>query len=151
MPAYLRRKARAVVLQALYEADVAGHPVVASFRWLEEEAGLPEATSEYALQVTEGVVRQQDEIDEFIHKFAPAWPVRQLPAVDRNILRLALFELRYGSGIPHKIALNEAVELAKTFGSESSARFVNGVLGSVMEEIEADSVGTEKLPGMAGE
>ena len=151
MPAYLRRKARAVVLQALYEADVAGHPVVASFRWLEEEAGLPEATSEYALQVTEGVVRQQDEIDEFIHKFAPAWPVRQLPAVDRNILRLALFELRYGPGIPHKIALNEAVELAKTFGSESSARFVNGVLGSVMEEIEADSVGTEKLPGMAGE
>ena len=122
--------------------------MVASFRRLEEEAGLSEATSEYAVQVTEGVVRQQDEIDEFIHKFAPTWPVRQLPAVDRNILRLALFELRYGTGIPHKIAINEAVELAKTFGGESSARFVNGVLGSVMEEMEAGPAGTGRLTGM---
>lgn len=112
---------------------------------------MPGATSEYALQVIEGVVRQRDEIDEFIHKFAPAWPIRQLPAVDRNILRLALFEIRYGPGVPHKVAINEAVELAKAFGGESSARFVNGVLGAVMEEIEGNPVGSGKLPGLARE
>jgi len=128
-----------VVLQALYEADVAGHTADASFGWLKEEVGLPEASSAYALELIEGVVHQRDEIDKFIYKYAPAWPVKQLPVVDRNILRLALFEIRFGLGIPRKVAINEAVELAKTFGSESSPRFINGVLGSVMDEIEKTS------------
>ena len=82
------------------------------------------------------MIRTQHQIDELITKFAPAWPVKQLPVIDRNILRLALFEIRFGHGIPRKVAINEAVELAKTFGSESSPRFVNGVLGSVMDELE---------------
>ena len=137
----LRRKAREVALQALYEVDVAGHPVAGSLQWLNEEVGLPGGSSEYAGELLDGVVGHRDEIDEFIHKYAAAWPVKQLPVVDRNILRLALFEIRFSRGIPRKVAINEAVELAKTFGSDSSARFVNGVLGSVMDEFDGSDAG----------
>ena len=137
--AFLRRKARALALQVLYEADVTDHPIHASLDWLKEEAEAPEASSSYAMELMEGVNHQRDEIDEFIYRFAPTWPVKQLAVVDRNILRLALFEIHFAREVPGKVAINEAVELAKAFGSESSARFVNGVLGSVMEEIEGIS------------
>jgi len=135
----LRRKARALALQALYEADIASHQVDDCFGWLKGEAGLPEASFEYALELVEGVMGRRDEVDAAIAKFATAWPVNQLPVVDRNILRLAMFELIFSKGVPHKVAINEAVELAKTFGGESSPRFVNGVLGSVMDEMEITS------------
>ena len=138
----LRRKARSLALQALYEVDVAGHAVDGSFGWLKEETGLPDASWDYAVELVAGVMSRRDEVDKAIHKFAPAWPVKQLPVVDRNILRLALFELVFGRGIPRKVAINEAVELAKAFGSESSPRFVNGVLGSVMDEMEGASTGS---------
>ena len=135
----LRRKARSLALQALYEADIAGHPVDGCFGWLKDEAGLPSISLDFAVELVEGVMGRRDEVDIAIHKFAPAWPVKQLPVVDRNILRLALFELMFGRRVPHKVAINEAVELAKTFGGESSPRFVNGVLGSVMDDIEGAS------------
>jgi N utilization substance protein B len=134
--AYSRRKARVLALQVLYEVDLASHPVSASFERLKVESELPEDSSAYTLELIQGVVDQRDEIDEFIHKYAPAWPVKQLPVVDRNILRLALFEIHFSSGIPRKVAINEAVELAKTFGSGSSPRFVNGVLGSAVDELD---------------
>ena len=140
--AYSNSKARVLALQALYEVDVASHPVDASFNWLTEEAELPRESSVYALELMEGVIRQREQIDESIHKFAPAWPVKQLAVVDRNILRLALFEIRFGRDVPRKVAINEAVELAKTFGSESSPRFVNGVLGSLMDEMESNQEGS---------
>ena len=136
----MKSKARVLALQVLYEADVAGHPVEASFAWLKEEAGLPEATSDYSRDVVGGVLLNRDTLDVAIRKYAPAWPVSQLAVIDRNILRLALFEIRFRHEIPRKVAINEAVELAKTFGSESSPRFVNGVLGSVMDEVEGASV-----------
>ena len=147
--AYARHKARVLALQALYEADVAGHPAGSSFRWLNEGEHLPEESSGYALELIQGVSSQQDDIDAAIFKFAPAWPVKQLPVIDRTILRLALFEIRYGPEIPHKVAINEAIELAKSFGSESSARFVNGVLGSVMEEIAGGSPPAMASPQLA--
>ena len=106
-----------------------------SLESLVEEAGLAEGALAYAKDLMEGVTRRRGEIDEVIHKFAPAWPVTQLPAVDRNILRLALFELRFSLDVPSKVAINEAVEMAKTFGSDTSGRFVNGVLGSVMDDM----------------
>jgi N utilization substance protein B len=137
--AYFRRKARVVALQTLYEADVAGHSVDSCFDWLKEESQLPEASSDYALELVDGVVGRREEIDEWIQRFAPAWPVKQLPVIDRNVLRLALLEIRFGRGIPPKVAVNEAVELAKIFGGESSPRFVNGVLGSIMDAIEQAS------------
>ena len=134
--AYSRRNARVLALQVLYEVDLARHPVGASFERLKEESEISEDSSVYTLKLVQGVVSQRDEIDEFIHKYAPAWPVKQLPVVDRNILRLALFEIHFSRGIPRKVAINEAVELAKTFGSESSSRFVNGVLGSAVDELD---------------
>ena len=149
--------ARALALQGLYEADVTGHPVGASFEWCRAETDewcraeteLPDSLAAYALGVMEGVVLRRAEIDESIQKVAPAWPVRQLAVVDRNILRLALYEILYASEVPRKVAINEAVELAKAFGSESSARFVNGVLGSVMDEMDGVPVGTPQ-PASAG-
>jgi N utilization substance protein B len=78
-----------------------------------------------------GVTRHRQALDEHIKRYAPAWPVDQIPVVDRNILRLAIFELLIDNRVPVKVAINEAVELAKSFGSDNSARFVNGVLSSV--------------------
>jgi len=144
--ANFRRKARAIALQALYESDVTGRPASSSFEWLKTEMELPEESASYSLALLEGVTIQCQEIDKAIRRFAPAWPVNQLPVVDRNILRVALFEISHGQGIPRKVAINEAVELAKTFGSESSPRFVNGVLGSVMDAMQEADKDTEEPP-----
>ena len=126
-----RRKAREVALQALYETDVAGHdPRVALERLVLEEK-LTEALAAFARDLLEGVLGQRRQIDAIIEKTAPAWPAAQLPAVDRNILRLAIREFFMDNLTPVSAAINEAVELAKKYGSESSPKFVNGVLGSV--------------------
>jgi N utilization substance protein B len=139
----IRRKARVLALQSLYEVDVVGHPVTRSLGWFNEEEKLPEESSAYALELMEGVVKQCDDIDNHIRRFAPAWPVKQLSVIDRNILRLALFEIHYSHDIPRKVVINEAVELAKIFGSESSPRFVNGVLGSVVDELKITPLDSE--------
>ena len=76
------------------------------------------------------------EIDQLITQYAPEWPIEQITVIDRNILRLGIYELKYDSTVPDKVAINEAIELAKSFGGESSGRFVNGVLGTVYKEIE---------------
>jgi len=88
-------------------------------------------------KLVKGTVNHKKEIDPIIEKCAPEWPLEQVTAVDRNILRLGIFELMYGdySEVPPKVAINEAIELAKTFGGESSARFVNGVLGTIYREL----------------
>lgn len=81
-----------------------------------------------------GVVQNLDEIDEMIKKYAPEWPIEQITIVDRNILRLGLFELKFSPSVPSKVAINEAIELAKSFGGESSGKFVNGVLGAIFKD-----------------
>jgi transcription antitermination protein NusB len=86
---------------------------------------------EFAADLVRGVLTNRTKIDENIHRFAPAWPLTQMAAVDRNILRLAIFELLVDNSVPVKVAINEAVELAKSFGGDSSPRFINGVLSSV--------------------
>ena len=123
---------------------MAGHLPATSLDWLGEEQRESEEALEYAVTLLEGAEHRRDEVDEYIRRYAPAWPVRHLPVIDRNILRLALFEIRFGEGVPPKVAINEAVELAKTFGSLSSPRFVNGVLGSVMEELASGEDGSVK-------
>ena len=126
-----RHKARMLALQALYEVDsVARRPEIVIERLL-AEADLSQEISEFSRDLVSGVAKNREEIDRHIKKFAPAWPVEQLAIVDRNILRLALFEILFDNKVPVKVVVNEAVELAKTFGSESSAKFINGVLGSV--------------------
>ena len=127
----VRRRARAIALQVLYEFDSAGHDAEAALAHLLDEAGLSEEDAAFARGLVGGVVRNRQQIDEHIRKFAPAWPLEQIPVIDRNILRLAIFEVLLDNSVPVKVAINEAVELAKKFGSDSSSRFVNGVLGSV--------------------
>jgi N utilization substance protein B len=126
-----RHKARTIALQALYEIDSAGRRPETVVERLLAEAGLSAANSELVRELVSGTMRHREEIDGNIHKFAPAWPVEQIAMVDRNILRLAIFEILYNNKVPVKVAVSEAVELAKTFGSDNSSRFVNGVLGAV--------------------
>jgi len=126
-----RRKARVLALQALYEVDSVGHEVEAVVSRLLAGGGLSEENADFTRELVNGVIQNREEIDCNIQSFAPAWPVAQIPVVDRNILRLAIFEILLDNKVPVKVAINEAVELAKMFGSDNSSKFVNGVLGSV--------------------
>ncbi len=127
----VRRRARAIALQVLYEFDSSGHDVEVALAYILDEAGLSGEDAVFTRGLVDGVIRNREQIDKHIRKFAPAWPLEQIPVVDRNILRLAIFEVLLDNNVPVKVAINEAVELAKKFGSDSSSRFVNGVLGSV--------------------
>jgi N utilization substance protein B len=131
-----RRKSRIVALQALFEGDISTHePLAAVIRRAQEER-LDESQTAFAKELVAGVIEQRDAIDDVISQAAPQWPVPQLSAVDRNILRLAIREILMNNGAPIRAAINEAVELAKSFGSDSSPKFVNGVLGSVSLSID---------------
>ncbi len=126
-----RRKARAIALQALYEIDSAGHDVEAVVTRFLAEGGLSEENDAFVRELVSKVIQNKEKIDHNIQKFATAWPIEQIPVVDRNILRLAIFEILFDNKVSVKVAINEAVELAKKFGSDNSPKFVNGVLGSV--------------------
>ena len=126
-----RRKVRMLAVQALYEADSVGHEAEKVLNRSLSEEELSEDNANFARDLVKGVVQNKEKIDENIRRFAPAWPIAQIPVIDRNILRLAIFEILLDNKVPVKVAINEAVELAKLFGSDSSPKFVNGVLGSV--------------------
>ena len=126
-----RRKARMIALQSLYEADSTGHELEQAITNILDNAFLNQANADFARYLVRGVAANREDIDRNIARFAPAWPIEQVPSVDRNILRIAIFEMLFDEEIPLKVAVNEAVELAKKFGAESSPKFVNGVLGSV--------------------
>jgi N utilization substance protein B len=126
-----RRKARTIALQALYEVDSVARSAEAVVERLLAEGDLSEENNAFVRELVGGVVWNKDEIDQNIQRFAPAWPIEQIAMIDRNILRLAIFEILFDNKVPVKVAISEAVELAKSFGSENSAKFVNGVLGSV--------------------
>lgn len=131
--AHFRRKARIAALKALFERDVSAHDAEVSLGRVAEEESLPEPALLYAQELVRGVLKNRSQIDSIIQSHAPSWPVDQLSAIDRNILRLAIYEILMDNRVPLKAAINEAVELAKTFGSYSSSRFVNGVLGSISQ------------------
>lgn len=135
-----RHLQRSVAMQALFEWDFRGNKnemideIIA--RNVDEFApGVDDCS--LVEKIAKGTVEHKNEIDPIIEKCAPEWPLEQVTAVDRNILRLGIFELMYGdyNEVPPKVAINEAIELAKTFGGESSARFVNGVLGTIYREL----------------
>ena len=127
----VRRRARALALQILYEVDSAGHTVDNVLSRILAEEKLPEENASFVRELVTGVIQNKEKLDQNIKNFAPAWPVEQIPVVDRNILRLAIFEILINNKVPVKVAINEAVELAKTFGADSSSKFINGVLGSI--------------------
>ena len=126
-----RRRARMLALQALYEVDSVEHKAEETLTRLLTGERLSEENVAFTRQLVSGVIQNKEKIDHNIQSFAPAWPIEQIPIVDRNILRLAIFEILLDNKVPVKVAINEAIELAKTFGSDNSPKFINGVLGSV--------------------
>ena len=126
-----RRKARILALKALFEADVAEHSPLSSLSRLQEEQNLDDDLLAFSQELVKGVVESRSRLDQMIITLAPLWPLEQISIVDRNILRIAIFEIT-GYGTSSKVAINEAVELAKRFGGDNSYRFINGVLGSVL-------------------
>ena len=127
----IRRQARIAALQALYELDCTKHKVQEALARLRAGKALGQEALGFTEELVKGVLRNKSELDALIKKFAPAFPAEQMSIVDRNILRLAIFEILFNDKTPFKVAINEAVELAKAFGSDSSARLINGVLGSI--------------------
>jgi N utilization substance protein B len=128
----IRHRARITALQALFEIDCAHHnPTVVLERRLEEDM-LPDPGALFARELVQGVNTHLQQLDTMIGRYAPEWPVDQIAIVDRNVLRMAIFEILLRSDTPIKVAINEAVELAKEFGGDSSGRFINGVLGSLV-------------------
>jgi len=126
-----RRKARAIALQALYEIDAARHDTEEVLSRLLAGKDLTEDNNAFVREVVSRVGQHRGEIDQNIKRFAPSWPVEQISVIDRNILRLAIYEILFDNRVNVKVAINEAVELAKKFGGETSSKFVNGVLGSI--------------------
>ena len=128
-------------MQALFEIDSVSHdPEMVLQRRLEEKS-LPPSGSEFARNLVLGVLEHRIHLDELIQKNASEWPVEQIAIIDRNILRIAIFEIAIDQGTPLKVAINEAVELAKVFGSDSSPRFINGVLGAFVSQGHGSSKG----------
>ena len=135
-----RHLSRSIVLQTLFEWDFNGQhdeTVDAALERNIAEFGPGSDDTEYMKTLLDEIVRKKTVLTEIIEKAAPDWPIDKISAVDRNILRLGLAELLFGNRaeVPPKVAINEAIELAKTFGGENSGKFVNGVLGAVYKEI----------------
>jgi len=136
-----RHLSRSIVMQSLYEWDFYGQKKNSLNKIVERNIknfgpGLEDLN--FVWELINGVVKHLPKIDKIIEKAAPEWPVSQIPIVDRNVLRIGLYELLYSDKkeVPPKVAINEAIELAKTFSGKTSGKFVNGVLGTVFKEIE---------------
>jgi N utilization substance protein B len=126
-----RTRARSIALQALYEIDVTGHPPELVIAERLSESPLEDNLGDFARRIVFGIQPIVHELDQIIARHAPEWPLDQVAIIDRNIMRIALWEIAVSNQTPLKVAINEAVELAKIYGSESTPRFVNGVLGSL--------------------
>lgn len=133
-----RHLARTLALQTLFEWDFKGKnpKTLAEIIKYNFESFAPEYSDHsFTERIVKGVVDHLEEIDGYIIKFAPQWPLEQITNVDRNILRVGIYELVFDPDIPSKVAINEAIEVAKAFGGESSGTFVNGVLGSIYNNL----------------
>lgn len=141
-----RHLARTIAVQTLYQWDFNGQKEdVDEILSHNKEEFAPEFDDGgFIKNLVTGVLEKRDEIDSFITKFAPEWPLDQITTVDRNILRIGTYELKFDENIPAKVAINEAIELAKTFGGESSGKFVNGVLGAIYKEMGPKTVDIKK-------
>ena len=133
-----RHLSRTIAMQSLFEWDFNDRKDDLE-KILEnhiQEFGSEVDDSTFVYQLARGVFENQTAIDEIITKHAPEWPMEQIPPVDRNVLRLGVYELMFLKQVPPKVAINEAVELGKTFGGESSGKFVNGVMGTLYKELD---------------
>lgn len=132
-----RHLARTIALQTLFERDFSNqtHKVEEVFAYTKDEFAPDFDDQGFSLDLIKNVIKHQATLDDLITKFAPEWPLEQITITDRNVLRIGVYELKMASDIPPKVAINEAIELAKAFGGDSSGKFVNGVLGSIYKEM----------------
>jgi N utilization substance protein B len=142
-----RHLSRSIAMQSLFEWDFNNQPSgrieeIVNHNLQEFAPGLED--SDFAKELMKKVVKNLSKIDKMIVKYAPEWPLEQITLVDRNILRLGIVELRFDETVPSKVAINEAIELAKTFGGDASGKFVNGVLGAIYREM-ADKKELKKI------
>jgi len=140
-----RHLARTIVLQSLYEWDFYEHQAdlanILERNMKEFGPGIDEP--DFVWRIAKGVIEHMKEIDDIIKRVAPEWPISQIAIVDRNVLRIGLYELMYAdrNEVPPKVAINEAIEIAKNYGGQNSPKFINGVLGTVFRELEAKKEG----------
>lgn len=143
-----RRRAREAALQALFQWEAAGHPPAAGLDWAAAEYGLGEDVLAFARELVAGVVAERPAIDDLIARYARDWDIQRLARVDRNILRIGIYELLFANrpDVPAAVAINEAVELAKRFSSAEAGRFVNGILGQLARDYGKAETGGEVFP-----
>lgn len=141
-----RHLARTIAMQSLFEWDFKERkePLRPILENHISELGKDLEDKEFVYGLADGVAGKVDEIDKVIVKTAPEWPIDQIPLVDRNVLRLGIYELMFLKDVPPKVAINEAVELAKTFGGDSSSKFLNGVLGTLFKELYPEGAAKEE-------
>lgn len=135
-----RHLARTIAMQTLYEWDFNGRQdqdMAALLKENQHEFAPDFSDDGFSAALIKGVMAHVDDIDATITKYAPEWPLAQITIVDRNILRIGIFELKFSPDVPPKVAINEAIEVAKSFGGDSSGKFVNGVLGAVYRDLQA--------------
>lgn len=139
----VRRRARIAALQALYEIDTTKHDPADVMARRFNDTGLPAAGQKFTHTLVTGVLDHYEHLDELIQEHAPEWPVGQMAIIDRNVLRIAIYEFVIAAITPTRVAINEAIELAKIYGSESAPRFINGVLGSLASITVSQDSGSE--------
>lgn len=133
----MRRSAvREIALQALFACELGKNDPVTVLSMLWEEKAIDNSAQEFCTSIVEGVIAKLDDIDDMLKKYTIEWDLKRMAAVDRNIMRMALFEMLYSNEIPRAVVLNEAIELGKKFGGEESSRFINGVLGKISQDLE---------------
>ncbi len=136
-----RHLSRTIAMQSLYEWDFSSSPMerlseIVAYNKAEFAPDFDDGG--YILETVNQVAQRQKELDTIITQFAPDWPIANMTVIDRNILRLGTYELKYNLAIPSKVAINEAIELGKTFGGDASGKFVNGVLGAIFKDMVAN-------------
>lgn len=134
-----RHLARSIAMQTLYQWDFKGRPTAVLQAIIEQnfiEFGSDlEEEKQFIIDTVNGVINNLEKIDQIISQYAPDWPLEQITIVDRNVLRIGIYELKFNEQIPAKVAINEAIELAKSYGGQSSGKFINGVLGAVYKDM----------------
>ncbi len=134
-----RRKARELALQILFQADVGSSPIEEAIEVILADAvHLDQKVRAYAAQLAKGVWQERGQLDALIQSVSPHWTVERMAAVDRNLIRIALYEMLHSPDVPYRVAINEAVELAKEYGTAESSRFVNGVLGALVRKLSLE-------------
>ena len=126
-----RHLSRVIIMQTLYEWDFRPKAELKDIKQRNIDNYHDDADSKFIDETIEGVIKNIDNTDKLIMEAAPEWPLEQISSIDKTILRIAIFEILYSQDVPPKVAINEAVELGKTFGGENSSKFINGVLGTV--------------------